>query len=158
MMVKLITVKDVFEVNTYFYIDEETGHGFLIDPGAQPELLLEIIRKNKWTIEKILITHGHFDHIGAVKQIHEELQIPYYIHRNGKKYAEDTFWNLSSYCDRNVKLTGAEYLEDGQQIQLSNSKEKSLQVIATPGHTTDSVIFYSEAEQLAFVGDTIFRG
>lgn len=157
-MVKQLVVKGVFETNTYFYIDEKTGHGFLIDPGAQADKLLQIIQKNNWTIEKILLTHGHFDHTGAVDHIHHELQIPYYIHENGVKYLEDTNWNLSSYRERNVQLKQAQYLLDGQQIRLSVNQEMSLQVIETPGHTNDSVVFYSLHDRIAFVGDTIFMG
>lgn len=157
-MIKSVIVKDVFETYTYFYIDAETKHGFLIDPGADTERLLAIIAEKGWTIERILLTHGHFDHTGAVEKIHKSLQIPYYIHENGKKYLENTNWNLSSYCNRNVLLKDAKLLQDGNEIFVTSNENFGLKVMYTPGHTSDSVIFYSEKDKLAFVGDTIFKG
>ena len=65
-MILRTAVQGVFETNCYFYVDDETRHGFLIDPGAQADALLRIIDERGFTIEKILLTHGHFDHIGAV--------------------------------------------------------------------------------------------
>lgn len=156
-MIRNIVVKDVFAVNCYFYIDDETRHGFLIDPGAQANLILQEIEENGWTIERILLTHGHFDHIGAVGEIARRLGIPYSIHRAGEKYLTDTHRNLSAYCERNVLLYDAGYFEDGDIIRLESNPSFYLKVIYTPGHTPDSVIFYSQQENFAFVGDTIFR-
>ena len=65
------TVTNVISVNTYFYIDDATGHGFLIDPGAEAGCLLELIDTRGWTIEKILLTHGHYDHITGVPELLE---------------------------------------------------------------------------------------
>lgn len=142
-MIRRIVVKDVFAVNCYFYIDDETHHGFLIDPGAQASRILQKIAENGWTIERILLTHGHFDHTGAVSEIAQTLGIPYSIHRDGEKYLTDTRWNLSAYCGRNVYLDGAEYFGDGDIIRLKANPSFALKVIHTPGHTPDSVTFYS---------------
>ena len=139
-MIRRIVVKDVFAVNCYFYIDDETRHGFLIDPGAQASRILQKIAENGWTIERILLTHGHFDHTGAVSEIAQTLGIPYCIHRAGEKYLTDTRWNLSAYCGRNVYLDGAEYFDDGDVIRLEPNPSFALKVIHTPGHTPDSVI------------------
>ena len=83
MILKCVSVKDVLDANSYFYISEKTNHGFLIDPGAEANTLINEIRNNNWVIEKILLTHGHFDHIGAVDQLFNVLNIPYFIHVNG---------------------------------------------------------------------------
>jgi len=82
IMITGVTVKGYFEENCYFYIDDQTKHGFLIDPGAQAEGLLRMIRKEGWTIEKILLTHGHFDHTGAVNDIRKALGIPVYAYED----------------------------------------------------------------------------
>ena len=144
------------ETNAYFYIDEKSNHGLLIDPAAEPEKLLKIIKDNRWTIEKMLITHGHFDHIGAVKKIHEELKIPYFIHQNGKQYLTNPNFNLSSYFGEPITLNNATYFQENDIIALEN-EATSLKIIHTPGHTQDSVLFYDEQSSLAFVGDTIFK-
>lgn len=156
MQIHSVSTFGGIETNAYFYIDENTNHGFLIDPAAEPEKLLQIINDNHWTIEKMLITHGHFDHIGAVKKIHEELKIPYFIHQNGKEYLTNPNFNLSAYFETAITLNGADYFQENDIIALEN-KAASLKIIHTPGHTQDSVLFYDKQNNLAFVGDTIFK-
>ena len=79
MNVYKIPVRGYFEVNSYFLIDEDTGHGFLIDPGAQGNEIARIIQSKVWTIEKILLTHGHFDHTGGIEALQRQLGLPVYI-------------------------------------------------------------------------------
>lgn len=157
-MIKRVEVADVFAENAYFYIDETTGQGFLIDPGANARELLEIIRRNNWEIKAILLTHGHFDHTGAVEEISRALGIPYYISPPGQAYLTNPALNLSSQNGRYIVLNDAQFFNDGDLISLPDNPDFKLQVIATPGHTPDSVTFYSPSENAAFVGDTIFRG
>ena len=157
-MVAEVTVKGYFEENTFFYIDDKTKHGFVIDPGAQGEGLLRLIRKNGWVIEKILLTHGHFDHTGAVEYLRRELKIPVLAYKRANEYLLDTRMNLSAYCGQNVVIENVEYLDDKDRIQLAGNPDIILDVIYTPGHTMDSVIFYSAKDAVAFVGDTIFKG
>lgn len=157
-VIKQIAVKDVFETYAYFYIDEATNHGFLIDPGAEANRLLEIIKKEKYVIEKILLTHGHFDHMGAVQQIQDYLHIPVYMHEEGKHYATNTIWNLSGVCGRNVQLENIHYFKDDTIIDLQANPSFKVQALHVPGHTLDSVVYYNECDQVAFVGDTIFAG
>ena len=156
MQIHSVSTFGRIETNAYFYIDEKSNHGLLIDPAAEPEKLLRIIKDNRWTIEKMLITHGHFDHIGAVKKIHEELKIPYFIHQNGKEYLTNPNFNLSAYFGTAITLNNATYFQEDDIITLENNAT-SLKIIHTPGHTQDSVLFYDEQNNLAFVGDTIFK-
>ena len=157
MILERVAVRDVLETNAYFYIDEDSKHGFLIDPGAEAEKLIRKINDNGWIIERILLTHGHFDHIGAVETLHNSLSIPYFIHKNGADYLNYVLYNLSAQFGRNIILKEAEYLEDGDLIHLSTNDSVGLQLIHVPGHTTDSSIFYDAQNKLAFVGDTIFK-
>jgi len=157
MIVKQVAVEDIIETNAYFYIDEKTKHGFLIDPAAQAERLIQIIKENGWTIEKMLITHGHFDHIGAVEALHRQLNIPYIAHQNGKEYLADGQLNLGDYCNRQFDLTEARYVNESDEISLDADPSVKLKVIHTPGHTPDSVLYYDAANRTAFVGDTIFK-
>lgn len=151
MLVRPVTVQDVIDVNAYFYIDEEKKRGVLIDPGAQADLLLDTVRQNGWTIERILITHGHFDHIGAVEAVSRALGVPYAIHENGREYLTDPMMNLSGVFGAGVVLNEAVYFADGD-VQGGR-----LTVIHTPGHTRDSVVFYDAENKTAFVGDTVFK-
>ena len=157
MQVHTVPVSGGIETNAYFYIDETSKHGFLIDPAAEPQKLLKMIKDNNWIIEKMLITHGHFDHIGAVETLHKQLGIPYYIHENGKDYLTNPALNLSSYFGDSITLNQAEFLKENDIITLETNPQVKLKVIHTPGHTQDSVLFYDEQNNLAFVGDTIFK-
>lgn len=158
-MIERVPVQDVFAENAYFYVDPKTRQGFLIDPGAEADRLLQMIGRSGIDIKAILLTHGHFDHTGAVQELHERLAIPYYILAGpGKEYLVNPQLNLSQECGRYSVLPDANYFHDGDFISLPGNPEFGLSVIATPGHTPDSVVFYSKAEKAAFVGDTIFDG
>lgn len=157
-MVIQVPVQGYFPENTYFYIDEVTKEGFLIDPGAEPERLLAMIEENVWSIVAILLTHGHFDHFGAVNMIRQILSIPVYSFDRSGQYLLDGQMNLSSYCGHEMTIADTQSLCDGDVLRLPHSISKTLQVIYTPGHTPDSVVFYNAADQVAFVGDTIFKG
>lgn len=157
-MIERVPVADVFEENCYFFIDSETGQTFLIDPGAEAERLYEIIRQNNLDVQAILLTHGHFDHTGAVQALRDRLGVPYYISPPGQQYLIDPALNLSAECGRRVILPDAQFFNDGDFLSLPANPNFGLQVIATPGHTPDSVTFYSPSEKAAFVGGAIFRG
>ena len=157
MIIKTVPVTKYLTTNTYFYIDEQSRHGFLIDPAAQADLLLNIIAENDWIIEKILITHGHFDHIGAVEQISQQLQIPYLAHSLGKEILSSPAINLSSMTPDIISLSKAQYFNEGEIISSSRTPNLSLEVIHTPGHTLDGTVYYDKKNNLAFVGDTIFQ-
>ena len=146
-----------FPTNTYFYIDDESKHGFLIDPGYEAQNLLSIIEKQKFTIEKILLTHGHFDHIGAVNELQKNLDIPVCMQKNGRDYALNTKWNLSDQFGLDIILNDVTYLDDYSDIVLGTNPDFKLQLIPTPGHTTDGAVYYSAKDGVAFVGDTIFK-
>ncbi|WP_031555372.1 MBL fold metallo-hydrolase [Lachnospira multipara] len=157
-MIVEVPVKGYFNENCYFYIDDETKHGFLIDPGAEAKRLLKLISDKGWNIEKILLTHGHFDHTGAVNEIRAALGIPVIAHKRADQYLLDGYMNLSAECGSSIIIGGVKYADDGDILSLEANPNFKLKVIYTPGHTTDSIIFYSERDLVAFVGDTIFKG
>lgn len=157
-MIAQVPVKGYFAENCFFYIDDQTKHGFVIDPGAQAGGLLPLIRENGWVIEKILLTHGHFDHIGAVDELRAALDIPVLAYKTADDYLLDARRNLSALCGPAILVRGAQRVNDGDLIGLEVDPSFSLRVIYTPGHTTDSVVYYSEKDRVAFVGDTIFKG
>lgn len=144
---------------TYFYIDEATKHGFVIDPGADGKRLADYAKDKGYVIEKILLTHGHGDHMYGAEALSEATGAPIVMHKEGKIYANDPSWNLSTaLCGKAMSFEADEYLEDGAEIELIVNPEFKLKMIHVPGHTTDGVAYYSEKESLAFVGDIIFAG
>ena len=156
-MVKELQVQGVFAENTYFYIDSHSKSGFLIDPGAQAGLIYDAIVRNGWHIEKILLTHGHFDHFGAAELLREKLVAPIYIYSPDARYLTDTYLNLSANSGEPMTVPHYEELYDGEIIRLKSNSGFYLKVISTPGHTPGSVVFYSPEERVAFVGDTLYQ-
>ena len=156
-MILCQAVSGVFTTNSYFYIDETTKSGFLIDPGAEAHLLLQIVEKQSLTIEQILLTHGHFDHFGAAKKIQDTLGIPITMHKDGKMYVENPTYNLSENCGVSMTLSQVNYLADQTKIISKANPNFYLELRHTPGHTIDSAIYYNPEDQVAFVGDSIFK-
>ena len=154
-MVLTVPVKGYFEEYCYFYVSDSTRHGFIIDPGAQADQLLDIIRDNGLVIEKALLTHGHFDHFGAVEELREKLNCPVLAHEKADLFLLDPLMNLSRQCVGDMIIRDTVKFKDGDTIALDEAH--SLRVIYTPGHTPDSVLLYNEKERIAFVGDTIFK-
>lgn len=149
-------VRDVFQTNAYFYINENNGHGYLIDPGAQAELLLYLIKRYHWKIEAILLTHGHFDHVGAVDRLTRSLNIPYFIHRSGTKYLQNNELNLAQQNKRQIQIKQRPQLLQANDVLELEKIGLNLQVLHTPGHSFDSVTYYDEKNKVAFVGDVLY--
>ena len=129
----------LLESNGYVVYQQEGQHCYIIDPGYNPKVFIDYIKKEKFNVKGILLTHHHYDHVGAVDRLKAEYDCPVYLHR--------------SDCDMYRKPVDV-YLEDGDAIDLEGEK---LVVVHTPGHTAGSVCFYSEKSKLAFTGDTIFN-
>ena len=163
-MVYGIQTRGMITENAYCFLDDETKHGFLIDPGSQGEALFHLAKEKGWTIEAILLTHGHFDHIGGVMDFirsagKEGQTVKVYAHENGRKYLEDPYWNLSEGFGGELRLEEPEvsvcYLAEGEEAGLEEGTIR-VRLIHTPGHTEDSCLWYSEEKAVCFVGDTIF--
>ena len=120
-------------------------------------MVLQVIRSHGWAIEKILLTHGHFDHTGAVATLSQRLGIPYYIYPADDRYLADPVLNLSGNFNRNEILLLPEFIHDGEEIRLAADDGFSLKAIHTPGHTPGSVTYYSAKNAVAFVGDTLYE-
>jgi len=155
MIVQKIESTDIFAANTYFYVDEKTKHGFIIDPCAGADVLINLIAQKGWTIEKMLFTHSHLDHIGAVLSLHEKLHIPFFGSTASQQYLSDSLLQ-AHFTDFEV-LKNMQFFKDGEKIALAADSNIALKVISTPGHTLDSVIFYDKQNNIAFTGDTIFK-
>ena len=156
-MIRELQVQGVFAENTYFYIDSHTKAGFLIDPGAQAGIIYESIVRNGWHIEKILLTHGHFDHMGAAELLREKLVAPIYIYPEDARYLTDPYLNLSGNTGEPITVSHYEELHDGEMIRLKANSGFYMKVIHTPGHTPGSVTYWAPEEKAAFVGDLLYQ-
>lgn len=155
MIVQKMVFSDVFAANCYFYTDEKSKHGFVIDPSAHAEKLLEHIEKNNLVIEKILLTHSHLDHIGAASTLSKALGVDVFGMKTAAEYLENP--DLSGHFSDREVLRNLKHINDGDEIVLSVNPNIRLKVFATPGHTIDSAVYFDKREQIAFTGDTIFE-
>ncbi len=139
--------------NCYLVYDADKSGAVLIDPAENAALLLNQCRELGLTPEAILLTHGHFDHIGAVSELLRAFPVPVYAGRQEQPLLSDPQLNLSAAYGRPMTVKEPRLLEDGQEITLLGRQWK---VIATPGHTAGSVCYYVEQERTLFSGDTLF--
>ncbi len=156
-MIRELIVQGVYAENCYFYIDDHSKSGFIIDPGAQAGIIYDTVVHNGWHIEKILLTHGHFDHMGAAELLREKLVAPIYIYPSDARYMTDARLNLSANSGQPVIVPHYEDLYDGEIIRLKANSSFILKVIHTPGHTPGSVTYYSPNDGAAFVGDLLYN-
>jgi len=127
----------------------------LISLGAIPNDSVMKDVDGRWT--KLLLTHGHLDHVGAAAEIAARLGIPI----EGPHHADD-YWlkALPQQCamfgfPRTEALTPARWLADGVTVSVG---EVVLEVLQCPGHTPGHVVFYHRGSKTAFVGDVLFAG
>lgn len=159
MALKLKTyVVGMVQTNCYLVYDDseaQEGKCILIDPGAQPEGLIEHCRRMNRTPEAILLTHGHFDHIMAVPGLREQYgsELPVYALKQEAIILEHPEYNLSASYGCSIALKGISYLEDGAKLELLGH---SFEVIATPGHTPGGCCYYVPDSKVLFAGDTLF--
>jgi len=150
------TVEGIFATNAYFYFDENTRHGILIDPGFEAGTLLAVIRERGLFIEKILITHGHFDHFAVAEELQQALSCPIVMGERSREYVGSPYLNLSANY-RPLTLSDVTYVPDGTAVPLETNPAMCLTLVSVPGHTPDSMMFLPSDTPAAFVGDSIFR-
>lgn len=155
MEVTRVTV-GFLQTNCYIVKDDNTNKAVIIDPGAEASRLIKIIEDNKLSIEHILITHGHFDHMLALKEIKEYTKANVIIHEHEYEYLTNPDLNLSKKMFRNlVSINADTTIKEGDIITFGDTK---LDTIMVPGHTEASICYYSPKDKVVFSGDTLFDG
>ncbi len=142
-----------FLMNCYIVGCEKTKVCAIIDPGGGFEIIDEKIQELGLKPQMILLTHGHSDHIGAVKELKDKYNIPVYVHELDAECIKNPEINHSYELFR--KIISIDYdklLEDGQVLELGELK---IEVIHTPGHTPGGVCF--RIDDIMLTGDTIFN-
>lgn len=150
----MINVKSVLlgEIanNCYLITDAETNKSALVDCTEASAKMLDFIGNSD--LEYILLTHGHFDHIGGVKEIKEKFGAKVVISSQDEPMLSSGKLSLAAFCGGVQNNTSADILvKDGDVIELGNT---SIKVMATPGHTKGGVCYI--ADDCIFTGDTLF--
>ena len=147
---KLISIPvTMLSENVYLYFDEATKTGVIIDPGGEPDKIINKINECGISITAILLTHGHYDHTGAVHKIKELTNAPVCVHKDESGLLRNPKSSLSS------RVIEPDVLLD-ENTDIPGVFGGRIKVIHTPGHTSGSVCYYDAEESILFSGDTIF--
>jgi glyoxylase-like metal-dependent hydrolase (beta-lactamase superfamily II) len=151
VIIKRITVGEL-QTNCYLLINTELKKSILIDAAAQPKVIKEAILKSRVTLEAVLITHGHADHIGAL----ESFDVPIYIHEQDAAFLGDDEKNLSALFGFPLRIKAKKDIHIVHDNQIIDIAGMALKVLHVPGHTPGSICLFFDSA--LFSGDALFAG
>lgn len=155
-MLKIERVKTgVIQENCYFVYNEDAV--LIIDPGAEAQKLIQTAEKIGKQPAAILLTHTHYDHIGAVEELRSHFNIPVYVSPLEQSWLSDPIMNLSGLGRHDdmpdIIVQPAEYEFDMKDYEIGGIR---FTVVPTPGHSIGSVSFIFD--DFVVSGDALFRG
>jgi glyoxylase-like metal-dependent hydrolase (beta-lactamase superfamily II) len=151
-------VSQPFAENTYVVWLSRRQDGLVIDPGLEPELILDFLREQGLTPAAILNTHGHADHIGGNEALKQAYPLaPLIIGADEAHLLTDAVANLSAPFGMPVTSPPADRtVREGDAVEAAGIR---LEVLDVPGHSPGHVVFLYRAQPfLVFGGDVLFRG
>ena len=156
----------MLKVNTYplgpiqtncYIISDESGNCLIMDPGEESGRIINKVKSKELTPVAILLTHAHFDHIGAVDSIRDRYNIPVYIHEEEQDWLSDPRLNGSAKYPGlpDIRTRKADKLISDEGMMTVGPFE--FEVRHTPGHSPGSVSYIFGPSRFAIVGDTLFQ-
>ncbi|AQQ55043.1 MBL fold metallo-hydrolase [Planococcus lenghuensis] len=157
LTIDILTLGPV-QTNCYI-VAHEDGNCLIIDPGAESEKIKARLEKKGWTPLAVLLTHAHFDHIGAVDEMREMYDVPVYVSELEKDWLGKPGLNGSGKYPiiADMRIKEADLLISGREQKLVIGPFQ-IQLFHTPGHSPGSITFGFRDAGFAVVGDTLFRG
>lgn len=149
-----IATLEIGSIGTNCYvIADEQGQAAIIDCDGNTAPLHQYITENHLNPTHILLTHGHFDHIGAVEEVKEKYGCQVYAAKEEMRVLADPSINFSASTGISISITPDVCVTEGDVIEVGNLK---FTVLLTPGHTEGSICFMIDNN--IFSGDTLFQG
>ncbi|TQS74542.1 MBL fold metallo-hydrolase [Ornithinibacillus gellani] len=150
-----IIQKPLGPLGTNCYLLSQHQEALIIDPGGDADQVIEYLESNQLKPLAILLTHAHYDHIGAVGDLRKHYGLDVYLHANEKD------WLMSPELNRSLYFDGVGYTtESPEQLILPGQMKLGsfqFEVLHTPGHSPGSVSFVFKAEQFVVSGDVLFQ-
>jgi len=136
---------------------QKTQEAVVVDPGGDIEHIVASVNAKRLKVVKILLTHGHIDHAGAAGALKADLGVDVVGPHEDDAFLLDKLPDMAQNygfpaCE---SLKPDQWLKDGDTVSFG---EEVLKVIHCPGHSPGSVVYFSETEKVAFVGDVLFKG
>jgi glyoxylase-like metal-dependent hydrolase (beta-lactamase superfamily II) len=142
------------EENAYLVVDPETRDAIYIDPGAEGDRLIDLLRASGATLRAIWLTHAHFDHTGGVAALRRVYDVPIYLHPADRPLYDDAAQFAEVFgLPFDVPPPPDLDLAEGQQLTVGRA---TFDVVHVPGHAPGQVAFLGPG--IAFPGDLIFAG
>lgn len=143
-------------LGTNCYIAEKDMKVLIFDPGGDPEKVISYLEENSIEPLAILLTHAHFDHIGAVDELRKYYNVDVYLHENEKDWLADPVLNGSrTFIGSTIKTSGPDQLINTGEMEIGSFQ---FEVMHTPGHSPGSVSFIFTEDKQVVSGDVLFKG
>lgn len=164
LKIEIIPVTPIYQ-NCMVIWNKDNGQAVVTDPGANVDLVIAAIQSHNLITQAILLTHGHFDHVGGAMILQAQLEKRY--NRSvpilgpakedefllNRVTRDAAYFNLLSEDIKDVKPT--RFLKDREKLNFDGF---TFEVIHLPGHTPGHVVFYEPFARIMITGDTLFKG
>ncbi len=156
MIVERVVVGDL-DTNCYVVGCERTRLGTIIDPGGDASTILAALRRHDLTLDRLIATHAHFDHILAVRELQERTGAKFYLHAADSPLLKNMQRTAIAWTGRDPgEPPGAQgYLVPGETIRLG---DVALEIRGTPGHSPGGISLVEHGSRRVFTGDALFAG
>lgn len=142
-------------LGTNCYIVHDQANALIIDPGGDPNLVIDFLHNESLSPKAILLTHAHFDHIGAVDKLRSDYNIDVHLHVNEEEWLEEPRLNGSfRFVGEEISTKRPDQL---LMAGIMHVPSFEFEVVHTPGHSPGSVSFIFHNEQVVFSGDVLFQ-
>lgn len=155
-VVKTLVVGQL-QTNCYLIIDRKVKKALIIDPGDDADYITRIILDEKLIPQKIIATHGHFDHILGVSELKLNFNIPFLINQKDFFLVDDMVKRTKYYLSDVTPIPPSidKFLANDEIIDFGSYQ---IRIIETPGHTPGSICLFLKEKNILFTGDTLFAG